>query len=80
MPFFDWLFNSVIGKAVAAGLALAALVGWFAMDQRSRGAANVVTSINRQTNVKVQAARKARDRVPADGNVEWLRKHACRDC
>ncbi len=75
-----FFFDNPLGKLAGAFVLIGGMVGWFALDQRSRGAANVVVKVNSDANRKAAEARQVRARVPDSGNAEWLRKHSCRDC
>ena len=80
MAFFSFIFDTFLGKAVACALALSAFLGWFAWDQRSKGAAHVVVTINEGAKKIAAEGRKARVAAERPGAAQRLLEHSCRDC
>jgi len=58
-----WVFDSVIGKTLAAAAGLASLVTWYTMEQRAIGARDARVEIERQARENVKRAENVRGAV-----------------
>jgi len=67
-----WIFDSVIGKALAAAAALASLLTWYTMEQRAIGARDARVEIERKARENVKRAENVRGAVRS-GAAERLR-------
>ncbi len=79
-----FIFDNTIGKAVVAGLGVAALLGAWLLHHDHRVASNaktqVTTEINQQAEKQGAKAEKARAGADTGDPVERLRKRACGNC
>ncbi len=74
------IFGTARGQMLAGIGGLLALFAWFTLEQQKLGAQHAIQKLSKDAKVQSEAARAARARVPSSGNVEWLRRNACRDC
>lgn len=65
----EFFFDKIGGKVLLAAALVTSLIGWFAYQQRSIGARNVIAKIEQRTSENVAKANRARASIantPAD--------------
>lgn len=76
----EFLFDSKLGRRLLVALAVVAVVAWFAMEQRAKGAAKVLETSRQAGKIANAKNEKVRKAAQEPGAADRLRHGSCRDC